>query len=312
MTGNLRDPHGGVSSPPVRSPAASRVRLIVGTEEIAYELVSGPYVMGRFAKGVDIAIPETTVSRVHCAIVVSASEVFVRDLGSRWGTLVNGARVETSPLFDGDELRLGQIRVAVRISSRPAGVIPAASFHEIIAGGDPQRAVPRAVPDSGSTASRSTNAGLEDTRTVSPSPAPRPGVPAERGQPTPEGPVRIQYVAYNPPTPAPLSLERAGEGMLDPRYIAREILSDARQLRHRQETVVPLTDLVDEVLAECAAQRFAEVSEPPPTEEAIPVVEQSLFRGLSFERMLLVVGIIVVTVVLVTLVTLFVAKLYSE
>ena len=56
----------------------------------------------------DIQIDDTSVSRLHCAIVLG-SEVLVRDLGSTNGTVVDGTRITESILRDGSIIKIGNI-----------------------------------------------------------------------------------------------------------------------------------------------------------------------------------------------------------
>jgi len=56
----------------------------------------------------DIQIDDTSVSRLHCAIVLG-SEVIVRDLGSTNGTVVDGNRASESVLRDGSIIKIGNI-----------------------------------------------------------------------------------------------------------------------------------------------------------------------------------------------------------
>jgi pSer/pThr/pTyr-binding forkhead associated (FHA) protein len=74
-----------------------------------------------------------TVSRRHCCIDVTPQGAFVRDLGSRNGTFLNGAIIgRRSPrgdpppgpghaLADGDTLRVGDLVFRVRIAVADAG-----------------------------------------------------------------------------------------------------------------------------------------------------------------------------------------------
>lgn len=56
----------------------------------------------------DIQIDDTSVSRLHCAIVLG-SEVLVRDLGSTNGTVVDGTRTSEALLRDGSIIKIGNI-----------------------------------------------------------------------------------------------------------------------------------------------------------------------------------------------------------
>ncbi|MBV9719994.1 MAG: DUF3662 domain-containing protein [Candidatus Eremiobacteraeota bacterium] len=55
----------------------------------------------------EILLFDPGVSRAHAVVEVTAGQAIVRDLGSTNGTFVNGRRVETRQLRDGDELRFG-------------------------------------------------------------------------------------------------------------------------------------------------------------------------------------------------------------
>ena len=56
----------------------------------------------------DIQIDDTSVSRLHCAIVLG-SEVLVRDLGSTNGTVIDGVRASEALLRDGSIIKIGNI-----------------------------------------------------------------------------------------------------------------------------------------------------------------------------------------------------------
>ncbi|MFJ2959183.1 protein kinase [Streptomyces sp. NPDC087270] len=75
---------------------------------------------GRDAR-IRIAAEQHKVSRRHCLVEVRPPHAFVRDLGSRNGTHVNGERIDEAAgareLADGDELRAGG--TTVRVVLRP-------------------------------------------------------------------------------------------------------------------------------------------------------------------------------------------------
>ncbi len=62
---------------------------------------------------VDIQIDDTSVSRLHCAIVLG-SEVIVRDLGSTNGTLIDGIRATESVVRDGSIIKIGNITLTYK------------------------------------------------------------------------------------------------------------------------------------------------------------------------------------------------------
>jgi pSer/pThr/pTyr-binding forkhead associated (FHA) protein len=55
-----------------------------------------------------LAFPqEKTISGHHCEIFREGKDFFVRDLGSTNGVFVNGRKVDSAPLQEGDEIKLG-------------------------------------------------------------------------------------------------------------------------------------------------------------------------------------------------------------
>ena len=61
----------------------------------------------------DIQIDDTSVSRLHCAIVLG-SEVLIRDLGSTNGTMVDGNRTTETILRDGSIVKIGNITLTYK------------------------------------------------------------------------------------------------------------------------------------------------------------------------------------------------------
>ena len=66
------------------------------------------------APGVDFVVDAALVSRVHCRLTLSdANELLLEDLGSTNGTFVNGEKVPTAVLSDGDKVTVGRIEFVV-------------------------------------------------------------------------------------------------------------------------------------------------------------------------------------------------------
>ena len=61
----------------------------------------------------DVQIDDTSVSRLHCAIVLG-SEVIVRDLGSTNGTLIDGVRAAEAVIHDGSIIKIGNITLTYK------------------------------------------------------------------------------------------------------------------------------------------------------------------------------------------------------
>ena len=73
-------------------------------------------VIGR-GQGADVVIAESTMSRRHAAFGYGELGFFVEDLGSTNGTTVNGRDQTKAQLRDGDEIRLGKLRLKIHVGS---------------------------------------------------------------------------------------------------------------------------------------------------------------------------------------------------
>jgi len=65
-------------------------------------------------------VPEASISRRHCQFAYRAGGWYVCDLASRHGTLLNGNQIQMARLEDGDELKMGDIVVAVALGEPKA------------------------------------------------------------------------------------------------------------------------------------------------------------------------------------------------
>lgn len=87
-------------------------RLFCGPREIA--LGEGESVLGREPEAT-VFIDHTSVSRRHAKITIEGGRAILEDLGSKNGTFLGGKRLEAAAsLTDGDEIRLGAIRMSFR------------------------------------------------------------------------------------------------------------------------------------------------------------------------------------------------------
>ena len=57
----------------------------------------------------DVRVTSPVISRRHCCLAVVYDRVLIRDLGSRHGVFVNGARVDEAQLSPGDEVAIGHL-----------------------------------------------------------------------------------------------------------------------------------------------------------------------------------------------------------
>jgi transcriptional regulator with PAS, ATPase and Fis domain len=88
-------------------------RLVVGDGR-EFVSASDRAVIGT-AEGCDLRLDDRTVSRFHCEVSVRDGRAFVRDLGSKNGTLVDGVSVVEAHLHDGARLGVGHTTMHVRI-----------------------------------------------------------------------------------------------------------------------------------------------------------------------------------------------------
>ncbi|MGA9799339.1 MAG: sigma 54-interacting transcriptional regulator [Terriglobales bacterium] len=72
----------------------------------AFSLSAGEISIGRDSAN-HLWAPDPALSRRHCVVVASDQQVFIRDLGSRNGTLVNGVPIEQQQMRHGDQIYVG-------------------------------------------------------------------------------------------------------------------------------------------------------------------------------------------------------------
>jgi pSer/pThr/pTyr-binding forkhead associated (FHA) protein len=72
--------------------------------------------IGRSA-GAQFIVEAPLVSRLHCQLTATDETLQVKDLGSTNGTFVNGKRVKTAELKEGDRLSVGRLELTISKSS---------------------------------------------------------------------------------------------------------------------------------------------------------------------------------------------------
>ncbi|MFM8980112.1 MAG: sigma 54-interacting transcriptional regulator, partial [Planctomycetia bacterium] len=95
--------------------AREPLRLFVkspGKDQKVFELRGDDVVVGR-DPGVDVPVEDRTLSRRHCRIYLGSDGWRVTDLGSRNGTLLNGAAILDALLAEGDHIEVGETQVGV-------------------------------------------------------------------------------------------------------------------------------------------------------------------------------------------------------
>ncbi len=82
-------------------------------ERVRFRLPAGSIkTIGR-STGAEFIVDAALVSRLHCQLTATADSLEVKDLDSTNGTFVNGKRVQTALLRNGDTLSVGRCELNV-------------------------------------------------------------------------------------------------------------------------------------------------------------------------------------------------------
>jgi hypothetical protein len=150
-----------------------QLRVISDHLEGTFELPDKPWKIGR-GNDCDIQLVHKSISRHHCIISERDGELRIEDLGSTYGTYVNGTQMTDGYARYGDKIRLGRILLVFE-SETPTGVFQRPST--IIS---PPASVPQELP----VAQVVKQAPVNAPRSAPPT-APRPAGPATSPPPTP-------------------------------------------------------------------------------------------------------------------------------
>jgi uncharacterized RDD family membrane protein YckC len=85
-----------------------------------FEIIDTEVHMGRELDNT-LRLPDPSISRHHCVIRKVGEGYEIQDLQSSNGVLVNGNRVQSSPLRDGDRITLGQVQLTFQDPRPEAG-----------------------------------------------------------------------------------------------------------------------------------------------------------------------------------------------
>lgn len=110
------------AQPPQRRPVSPRERPWLKIDGQRYPLLGAITVLGR-DDDVDIVIDDPGVSRRHGEVRITHDGphlvMSLRDLGSTNGTFVNGERIDSMHVQDGDRLTLGRTPMTIHLGDRP-------------------------------------------------------------------------------------------------------------------------------------------------------------------------------------------------
>jgi len=101
--------------------------------QLATRVVARKLIVGA-APDVDLVLTDPAVSRLHAELEPQESGLWVRDLGSRNGTYVEGIRVTAACIPEGGKLRFGDSLLTVRYATNatPVELWPAAEFGPLV------------------------------------------------------------------------------------------------------------------------------------------------------------------------------------
>lgn len=115
-----------VSTPPRITPPKVLLRGVSGTRFGKIVAVRGQLVIGR-SPDTDLPLDEPEMMPRHAAIETSGEAIFLRDLGSKNGTSVNGVQVRNAILHAGDQIAFTRNRFVLEAPGLPVRAEPAAS-----------------------------------------------------------------------------------------------------------------------------------------------------------------------------------------
>ncbi len=99
-----------------------RLIVIAGEgEHTTHVFAAERFVIGADARA-DLVLPDSTLSKFHCELRIAEGLAFVRDLGSRNGTVVDHVPVIEAPMRDGAILTLGRTQLRFEIGARKVEV----------------------------------------------------------------------------------------------------------------------------------------------------------------------------------------------
>jgi hypothetical protein len=163
----------------------------------------------------DVCHEDNLLSRRHAAFVAARDSVTVRDLGSRNGIYVNGLRTAERPLFPGDVVQIGPLRILYAHDVGESGILPEYLVPDFTWSRDRPAVPPPPVPMQSSSPPTPVPPSLPPTPLPGPSPL---SGGATSGTPDED---KTRVLAPDTPLPRPAAPESPPvpmSGSADPRF----------------------------------------------------------------------------------------------
>ncbi len=110
----VRDRRGAPPPPALDAAIPAGIELVVDDGATITTRRFGRRILVGRAQTADLKIDDPRVSRLHARIEMRDDGVYVEDLGSRNGTVVNGVASEGQRLAAGDDIRIGAASIIFR------------------------------------------------------------------------------------------------------------------------------------------------------------------------------------------------------
>ncbi|OYT88908.1 MAG: hypothetical protein CFE46_00245 [Burkholderiales bacterium PBB6] len=212
----------------------------------------------------EVSLPGWRVSRRHAEVFVSNDRIFVRDLDSTFGTLVNEARVhQAHALADGDEIRIGTHCLKVRWQRHT----------------DDVALVPAAAPAQAPTATVATaTAAATTARPAQPPQRPvpradRPAVPTVAQQAASPAAAAAPIAEVAPPAAAPAPAPVQDDTFRYRRMLHEKLLEafDVRRTDTHRMADADLRELTENLIRDQIARMSADL---PPEVDRVRLLEE--------------------------------------
>jgi hypothetical protein len=96
-------------------------------KDILFEVGKMHVTLGR-GDGVHVQVPDSNCSRAHCKFYVDGGKFWIEDMASKNGTIVNGIRIQKSPLYLQDKIKVGDTEISIPAEKNTPEVVKYLQF----------------------------------------------------------------------------------------------------------------------------------------------------------------------------------------